>query len=113
MQTYMQAMLLFMKTCRLGKCTGITFVDSTSIRVCRNRRISSNKVFNGTATTGRATMGWFYGFKLHLIVNDSGEILDFVITQGNVDDREPLKEGNRFGRLFGSLYAVKGYISKE
>ena len=113
MQANMLPLVIFMKTCRLGKCTGISFVDSTSIRVCKNKRISSNKVFNGIATIGKSTMGWFYGFKLHLIVNDSGEILDFVITQGNVDDREPLKEGSILSRVFGSLYADKGYISKD
>ncbi|MDT0648501.1 transposase, partial [Zunongwangia sp. F260] len=65
------------------------------------------------AATGRSTMGWFHGFKLHIIVNDKGEILNFVITQGNVDDREPLKEGNILNKIFGSLYADKGYISKN
>lgn len=57
-------------------------------------------------------MGWFHGFKLILIVNVKGEVLDFVITQANVDDRAPLKEGNILNRVFGSLYADKGYISK-
>ena len=58
-------------------------------------------------------MGWFYGFKLHIVVNDKGELLDFIITQANVDDRAPLKENNILKRIFGSLYADKGYISKE
>ncbi|MBJ7883016.1 IS982 family transposase [Gelidibacter salicanalis] len=113
MQANMLPLVLFMKTCCLGDCTGISFVDSTPVRVCKNKRISSNKVFEGIATTGKSTMGWFHGFKLHIIVNDKGEILNFVITQGNVDDREPLKEGNILNRIFGSLYADKGYISKN
>jgi len=58
-------------------------------------------------------MGWFYGFKLHIIINDKGEILDFVITQANVDDRAPLKKENFLKKIFGSLYADKGYISKQ
>lgn len=58
-------------------------------------------------------MGWFYGFKLHIIINDKGELLDFIITQANVDDRTPLKKDNFLKKIFGSLYADKGYISKE
>ncbi|MBQ0740744.1 transposase, partial [Aquimarina celericrescens] len=65
------------------------------------------------ANTGKSTMGWFYGFKLHIIVNDKGELLDFVITQANVDDRKPLKEMNFLKNIFGSMYGDKGYISKE
>ena len=84
-------MTLFLKMCCLGDSTGISFVDSTPIRVCKNKRIYRNKVFKDVATTGKSTMGWFYGFKLHLIINDKGEVLNFVITQANVDDREPLK----------------------
>jgi hypothetical protein len=113
MQSNMLPLVLFMKTRCLGGCTGISFVDSTPLRVCNNKRIRSNKVFEGVATTGRSTMGWFHGFKLHLIVNDKGEILNFVLTQGNVDDREPLKEGNILNKIFGDLYADKGYISKN
>ncbi|EQA61964.1 transposase, IS4-like family protein [Leptospira alexanderi serovar Manhao 3 str. L 60] len=39
------------------------------------------------AQRGKSSTGWFYGFKLHLIINDQGEILSFMITPGNVDDR--------------------------
>lgn len=113
MQANMVPLVLFMKTRCLGKCTGISFIDSTPLRVCKNKRIKVNKVFEGIATTGRSTMGWFHGFKLHLIVNDKGEILNFVLTQGNVDDRDPLKEGNILNEIFGKLYADKGYISKN
>ena len=88
-------------------------MDSTPIRVCKNKRIYTNKVFKDIANTGRSTMGWFYGFKLHIVVNDKGELLDFVITQANEDDRAPLKEGKVLKKIFGSLYADKGYISKE
>ena len=65
------------------------------------------------ATTASSIMGWFHGFKLHIIVNDKGEILNFVITQGNVDNGEPLKKGNILNRIFGSPYADKGYISND
>ncbi len=113
MQSNMLALSLYMKTCCLGKCTGISFIDSTPIRVCNKKRIYRNRVFKDIATRGKSTMGWFYGFKLHIIVNDKGELLEFVITQANVDDRFPLKQENFLSKIFGKLYADKGYVSKE
>lgn len=112
-KTYLLPLCLMAKTCCLGKCTGISFIDSTPIRVCKNKRINQNKVFKNIANIGKSTMGWFYGFKLHLIVNDKGEVLDFQITQANVDDRTPLKNGSLLKKIFGKLYGDKGYISKQ
>lgn len=106
-------MTIFLKTCCLGKCTGISFVNSTPIRVCNNKRIKNNKVFKDIATTGKSTMGWFYGFKLHIVINDRGEILNFAITQANVDDRDPLKNERFLKEIFGKLFGDKGYISKQ
>ena len=113
MQTNILPLTLYMKTCCLGECTGISFIDSTPIKACKNKRIKNNKVFQGIATTGKSTMGWFYGFKLHIVVNDKGELLDFIITQANVDDRTPIKQDNFLKKIFGSLYADKGYLSQE
>ena len=104
-------MLLFLKLCAFGKCTGITYIDSTPIRVCNNKRIKRNKVFADTAKIGKGTMGWFFGFKLHLVVNEKGEILNFAITKGNVDDRNPEMISAMTKELFGKLFADKGYIS--
>ncbi|NEN25921.1 IS982 family transposase [Cryomorpha ignava] len=104
---------IFLKTCCLGESTGISFVDSTPVRVCKNKRIKRNKVFKDIATTGKSTMGWFHGFKLHLVVNDRGEILSFVITPANVDDRDPLKHGNFLANIKGKLYGDKGYVSSQ
>jgi len=109
----LMAMSLFLKTCCLGECTGISFIDSTPIRVCKSKRIRNNKVFKGIATTGKSTMGWFYGFKLHIIINDKGEILNFTITQANIDDRTPLKSERFLDKIYGKLYADKGYIGKD
>ena len=106
-------MTLFLKTCCLGKCTGISCIDSRPIRVCKNKRIPRHKVFDGIAWRGKSTMGCFFGFKLHFIINDKGEILSFMITPGNTDDREPLKDENFVNALIGKLYADKGYISKK
>jgi len=109
----LMAMTLFLKTCCLGDSTGISFVDSTPIRVCKPKRIRNNKVFKGIANTGKSTMGWFHGFKLHIIINDKGEILNFTITQANIDDRTPLKKKSFLDKIYGKLYADKGYIGKD
>lgn len=112
MQSAALPMTLFLKSQCLGEGTGISFIDSTPIRVCKNKRIKRNKVFKGVATTGKSTMGYFHGFKLHLVVNDKGEVLNFAITQGHVYDREPLKNQSFIKSLKGKLFADKGYISK-
>jgi hypothetical protein len=106
-------MVIFLKMMRLGSCTGISFIDSTPIRVCHNKRIFNHKVFDGIATRGKSTMGYFFGFKLHIVVSDTGEILEFVITPGNVDDRSPIKDGNFLNNIFGKLFADKGYIGQK
>lgn len=103
---------IFLKTCCLGNCTGISFIDSTPLRACHIRREKQNRVFKGLATKGQCSIGWFFGFKLHLIINDKGEILDFMLTQGNVDDREPLKNKSFHEKVFGKLVGDKGYISQ-
>ena len=104
-------LLMYLRTCCLGSCTGISFVDSTSLDVCRNQRIHNHKVFDGLAARGKTSMGWFFGFKLHLVVNDRGEILQFCLTPGNIDDREPVPQLAK--KLFGKLFGDKGYISKK
>jgi len=103
--------LCFYFRTRKGKCSGISFVDSMPIAVCNNRRIHSHKVFRHTAKRGKTTMGWFYGFKVHLIVNDQGELLAFRFTPGNIDDREPVPDMVK--GLFGKLFGDKGYISQK
>jgi len=96
---------------RRGKMTGISFIDSTCIRVCHNKRIRRNKTFKGLAKTGKSTSGWFHGFKLHLIINEKGEVLSFLLTPGNVSDVAVVEELSL--GVFGSLYGDKGYISGE
>jgi hypothetical protein len=113
MQSSLLPMTMFAKTCCLGSCTGISFVDSTPIRVCKNKRIKRNKVFKGIAEVGKSTMGWFYGFKLHIVINEKGEVLNFAVTQANVDDREPLKNEYFLQQIFGKLFADKGYVSDK
>lgn len=104
-------MLFLHHKCR-GECTGISFIDSTILRVCHNKRIKRNKVFKDIAEVGKSTMGWFFGFKLHLIINDKGEILSFYLTKGNVDDRNVRAITQMTKEIFGKLFGDKGYISK-
>jgi len=113
MQSVSLPISLFLKTSCLGNSTGIAFVDSTPVRVCKNKRVKRNRVFQDIATVGKSTMGYFFGFKLHLIINDKGEILNFVITQGHIDDRSPLKNTKFVEAVKGKLYADKGYISAK
>src|SRR3954470_24879007 len=95
---------------RKGRCSGISFIDSTSLKVCHNRRIHSHKVFEGCARRGKTSVDWFFGFKLHLVINDCGELLSLRLTPGNTDDRRPVPELVK--GLFGKLFGDKGYVSQ-
>ena len=98
---------LFIKKVLLGKCTGISFVDSTPLRVCKNQRIHIHKTFKGIAQRGKCSMGWFFGFKLHLICNERGELLNFMITPGDVDDLNLLNTSLLWNLSMGSLLVIK------
>lgn len=112
-QKAMLPLVMLLKLTKLGECSGISFVDSTPIRVCKNKRIFNHKVFEGLAKRGKSTMGFFYGFKLHIVVNEIGELLGFTITPGNIDDRAPLKDGDFLDKVYGKLFADKGYVGQE
>jgi len=101
-------MLAYLQS-RYGSCTGISFIDSTSLEVCDPKRISQHRVFASDAKRGKTSTGWFYGFKLHLAVNDRGELLACCLTPANVDDRAPVP--SLVKNLRGKLFGDRGYIS--
>ncbi len=96
---------------RQGHCSGISYIDSTSLAVCHNRRIQRHRSFAGLAARGKTSMGWFYGFKLHRVANDSGELLAFFLSAGNGDDRHPVRQLTQ--GLVGKLFGDKGYLSQK
>jgi Transposase DDE domain len=110
MKSCLFPLFMFSQGC-LGNGTGLSFIDSTILTVCHPRRIHSHRVFKKIARRGKTTTGWFYGFKLHLIINDVGEILAYMLTPGNVDDRVPVPSLSK--DLLGKLFGDKGYISQE
>jgi Transposase DDE domain len=96
---------------RKGQPTGLQFIDRLPIRVCHNRRIRSHRVFDGLAQRGKSSVDWFYGFKLHLVINERGEILNCCLTPGNVDDRQPVAK--LVQKLWGKLFGDRGYIDQK
>jgi len=109
------ALFFFIYYCATGSQTGTYFIDSTRLEVCDNHRIHNHKVFKSIAARGKTSTGWFYGLKLHLIINNKGELMSIGFSSGNVSDNNdqvvqhlcrPLKDG---GRIFGDA----GYVSQE
>jgi transposase len=101
---------VYLKHC-FGQCTGISFIDATSLKVCHNRRIRRHRVFRDLAARGKTSVDWFFGFKLHLVVNECGELLSVTLTPGNTDDRKPVP--TLLKDLFGKVFADRGYVSKK
>lgn len=107
------ALTMFLRLACFGECTGIRFVNSTCIPVIHNKRQFNMKVFKSIAEEGKSTMGWYVGFKLHLLCNEKGELINFVLTKVNVDYRNESVIDTLTGKVFGKLYTDKGYISKS
>lgn len=103
--------LFFYLLAKRGQCTGISFIDATPLKVCHNLRIPSHKVFRGSATRDKSSTGWYFGFKLHLAINERGEILGFYLTAANVDERLTVDWMTQ--NLIGKLIGDKGYISQS
>ena len=104
------ALVSFLNTQCLGQVSGISFIDSTSDAVCHPKRAQAHKTFKGLAGWGKSSVGWYFGFKLHLIINEQGELLAVALTPGNTDDRQPVPEMSK--NLIGKLFGDRGYVSQ-
>jgi Transposase DDE domain len=104
------ALCAYLKHC-FGSCTGIGFIDATSLKVCHNRRIARHRVFKDIAARGKTSVDWFFGFKLHLVVNEFGQLLNVTLTPGNVDDRSPVP--SLLKGLSGKIFGDRGYVSQK
>lgn len=101
--------------CRcLGEVTGVGYIDSTKLEVCDNHRIHSHKVFADLAKRGKTSTGWFYGLKLHLLINESGELLGLAFSSGNVSDNNPEVVSQLCSYMdWGKIFGDAGYISQK
>ena len=106
----MMPMAIFLRLSGLGACTGISFMDSFGLKACHIKREHSHKVLKHVAKKGKTTVGWFYGLKVHLAINHKGEIIDFYVTSGNIVDNNKDVIKRMSAKLFGKVYADKGYI---
>jgi hypothetical protein len=111
MQACTVPLALFMRRSRLGQTKGVAFIDSTTLAVCQNARIQQHQVFASSAQRGKTSTGWFFGYKLHLVINHQGEIISFCFTPGNTDDRKPVEQLTK--GMWGKLFGDKGYISQS
>lgn len=109
----MPALVIFTQLNILNNCTGISFIDSFALNVCHSRRIYSHKVFKGTAERGKTSVGWFYGFKVHIVINHKGEILSFFVTPGNTADNNENVLLKLTKNIVGKLFGDRGYIVNE
>lgn len=104
---------LFVRLNSTNKCTGVSFIDSFAMKVCHNKRIHSHKVFKKYAERGKTSVGWFYGFKIHFLINHHGDIIDFVVTSGNVADNDSDVILGLTKDVSGRLFGDKGYIVNQ
>ena len=109
-QSIAMHMTLFLKLCCAASCTGISYIDSFALKVSHNRRIYSHKVFKGMAQRGKTSVDWFYGFKVHIVVNHLGEVVNFAITPGNMADNNSILLEHLMQDLFGKVFGDRGYI---
>lgn len=105
-------LILFAKACA-GKCTSVSFIDSFALKVCHNKRIYSHKLFKNIAQRGKTSMGWFYGFKIHFVINHFGQIIDFHLSAGNISDNDENVLAKLTQNIFGKLIGDRGYIVRS
>jgi hypothetical protein len=109
----MLPLLVFLVARKMANCTGISYIDSFSLKVCHIKRESGHKVMRGIAKKGKTSIGWFYGLKLHAVINHKGEIVSFTISPGNVADNNTNVIYSLTKDLFGKLFGDKGYLLRK
>lgn len=97
--------------CLKASRTGLYIIDSKRLEVCHLKREHSHRVFSGSARKGKTSTGWFYGFKLHLVINQRGELVNWTITPGNVADNNTALLEKLLGGLTGICLGDRGYHS--
>jgi len=105
----LQGLMHFFRT--ITGLNGVKIADSTKLEVCKVKREFTHKVAKSVAHKGKSSMGWFYGFKLHIVCNELMQILGIKITPGNTDDRKGLDM--MWSKIFGSIIADAGYLGKN
>jgi len=109
---YLPGLFLFLKYATLlSERRGTYFIDSKKLVVCDNHRIHSHKVFEGLAQRGKTSTGWFFGLKLHLVINAQGQLMNFLLTPGNVADNNQDVLQHLLAGLQGECYGDKGYLT--
>lgn len=103
--------LLLKWLCAQSQRTGYYVIDSKPLAVCDNHRISTNKVFGSKAARGKSSMGWFFGWKVHLVINQYGELINFMLTQANVADNNAHVLTHLLDNLKGQCFGDRGYLS--
>jgi len=107
-------MCLFLNyRCSLSKATGIYYIDSAPWKVCHHKRAHQHKVMRGFSQWGKTSVGWFYGLKYHLVINQKGELMNFYISSGNVSDANALVLFHLTKNLKGWLFGDRGYLLNE
>lgn len=104
--------LLLKWLCAQSQRTGFYIIDSKALPVCDNHRIATHKVFAGLAARGKSSMGWFYGLKAHLVINQYGQLVNFVLTPGNVADNNGAVLTEALAGLQGQCFGDRGYLTK-
>lgn len=104
--------ILMQTLCKKATKTNIYYIDSKKIPVCDNLRIHSHQVFKGLAARGKSSTGWFYGFKVHLVINNWGEIVSFQLSAANQSDNHVDILTHLLSHLQGICVGDKGYLTQ-
>jgi transposase len=96
---------------RTGRRTGFYFIDSTCLPVCHIKRSTRHRTFDDIAQYGRTSVSWFFGLKLHIVINDRGELMAFKLTRGNKQDAQAGE--SMLHTLKGTAFGDRAYISKQ